>query len=129
MREAQQKMSMVGAPPEPYDISDEAEGARQEEAENADPTAGNVDMSQSGLDITALPRPKPRGRGLRSVTRSGEYDPDEPVEIRFNDTYEGVTLGKSNVTGDLRTFDFEVGRPYRVPTWVADHFADKEMLA
>lgn len=131
VRAAQERMGMVrgAGEPEPYDISDEAEAQREELAAQAH-AADVVDHSGSGLAIKALPRPKVRKRGgLRSVSKSGEYDPDAMVTVRFNDDYPGVTLGKHPETGVMRTFDFTCDRPWDVPQWVADHFAEKEMLS
>lgn len=129
VRDAQNRMSGVNLDPgdqPPIDLSDEAVEERRE-ADEVDALGKTEDLSRTGLDIVAHPRVRPR-RSLRSVSREGKYDPNKPVRIHFNDDYPGVTLGKNPKNGEMRVFDFERGRPYDVPQWVADHLAEKEML-
>lgn len=126
---AQRRMSTVSAPVEPVDPfeAQDRELADEERALAIEAASRTEEMSRTGITIEALPRERPR-RTLRSVSKSGELDLNELVQVKFNDDYPGVTLGKSE-NGELRTFDFEANRPYKLPRWVAEHFADKEMLA
>lgn len=129
VREGQARMSTVSAPVaavDPFDEQDRA-GADEERALAREAEQRSAEMSRTGIHIEALPRERPR-RSLRSVSRSGDVDPDELVLVKFNDDYPGVTLGKS-AEGELRTFDFEGNRPYKIPRWAYEHFLDKEMLA
>jgi hypothetical protein len=132
IREAQQRMSTVspmvdaGEFDEPVDYTDDARHAAAE-AEEAAAQQPEV-IKRGSMVIEALPRERPR-RYTRSVSATGEEDPNEPVEVRFNDYYPEVTLGKDDETGEIRTFDFEAGRKYRIPRWAAEHLQSKEMLA
>lgn len=128
VRARENEMGMVTPAPqdeEPFDYSDDAEHARAEAEEVASQAIEVIDIG--GLKIEALPREQPR-QHLRAVSADGTEDEDELIEVRFNDTYEDVTLGKDPETEIIRMITFEENRRYRLPRWMVRHLADKEML-
>lgn len=118
IREREREMAMVASSQEIDQVIDVDPGVEEEETPlGFEPVKADA---EGRTLIEAMPVESRRRRGRGEAIEVGNLN--DKVEVRFNDNYEGVTIGAEN------HFDFEAGRRYRVPRWVAVHCERQQML-
>lgn len=119
------ELAMLQEVPEPYDaettdLTPEALAKSPRKAVDESELEDITPVGSGGPVIRAHPRQRRRSLLVEGV---GGGDPDQMVTVKLNGDYPEVTLGAGVHV------DFEEGRPYDVPRWVAQHFEEKDMLA